>query len=354
MNCLHIVYPTSFIVCTILLFGSGCATETVYVDRPSQTPKPIDTRQPTAWASEIREYSRPKFSISATFISNGDKLMIKGQVIESECLVAIRESRDIPEQRYSNSSWLQEWRTEKRTLEPTSYKWTPTSLRIQNPYGEESVARVEKDGSFSAILYSNGTVFFTKPELTKYLQATLVKASSAIVVPNGLPASLSTSTELALPDVYRIDVNRQFAQEYVKDHIADFTVVCYDQTSRTPIMPRIQVVVLSGPSREDITDLLAKEFGGNQELLRIGLETAEGLMWKEDKNASITQDMNFKTWLGASLKISATHPKYYYFEANLVVEKAGNIRKNILLIEKGSKIRVDSANEGQAGTMVDP
>jgi len=350
------VFSVSYVVAfLVLVFLSGCATKTVYIDRPSPPPKPMDTRQPTQWQTESREYSRPQFSVSATFAPSGTKLVIRGHVQESEYLVAFRETRDVPVQRYSvaHGAWLQEWRTERRTLQPQRQKWTVTSLRITNPYGNDQIARVAEDGSFVATLDSDGSVFFTRPPAAKYMQAAVVRGKTATVVPNGLPSSLSTSAELVLPDVYQIVANRQLAEEFVRNHIANFVVVCYDQNSRTPIMPRLQVLATEGITEEGLRALLTAEFVGNQELIRAGLDVARGLLFKGDKRTSITQDMSFKVWTGTSLKISVTHPEYYFFEANVDADKAGRVRKNILLIEKGKKVRVDNVNEGQGGRIVD-
>lgn len=350
-----ILLRNAIISVLLILAVSGCTTKTVYVDRPAPPPKPLDTRQPTQWQTEGRDYSRPQFSISSTFVPNGTKLEIRGRVQQSDCLVAVRETRDVPEQRYSatHGAWLQEWRSEQRTLQPQRQQWTATSVRITNPYGNDSTARVAEDGSFVATLDSGGSVFFTRPQPTKYMQATPTRGRAASVVPNGLPSSLSASAELALPDVYQITADRKKAEEFVRGHIADFVIVCYDQNSRTPIMPRVQVTSTDGITEDGLRDLLVKEFGGNEELVRTGVDVARGLLFKGEKKTSITQDMNFRVWAGSSLKVSATHPEYYFFEANVGADKPGKIRKNILLIEKGKKVRVDNVNEGQGGTIVD-
>ncbi len=304
MKCMFKVLFHYTVILIYFFAFTGCTTKL-----PS---KPIDSRVPTPWKVGRVEYTKPSFSVSATFESDANRLLINGRVVQSDCQIKSIETRDVPTQYYSNthSEWMQDWKTERRIGATRTHKWKPTSVTIKNPYGQNGVTQVGPDGTFRVSLQGGRGVYFSKPALSKYFSAKSVYGRSAIVAANGAPSGLSASTTIQFPSTYAVEANINLAAQYVRNQIATYTIVCYDKNSRVPIMPRLQVTTIDDPTLGHIRAALTREFGGNQELVSVGLQAASGVMWKGAKLTNIDQDIRFKAWKGSSLKISASHPKY--------------------------------------------
>ena len=117
-------------------------------------------------------------------------------------------------------------------------------------------------------------------------------------------------------------------------------------------MPKVIISVLE-PSKNDVYGVMSEEFNGNEKLIETAFDNIYGVIFKGSKKTSITDHMSFNAWVGGKYKIEATHGKYYYFSTILEPNSNEKINKEVLLIEKGNKVRLEKTNEGEVGSMID-
>lgn len=130
---------------------------------------------------------------------------------------------------------------------------------------------------------------------------------------------------------------RKFVDEEINQKIFPVTINVKDQLSRVPISSRIEIECLDSI---DIIGKLQKEFQDG-ELLKI----AEGYMKKPLtrglKDAYEGQTISFNAVENARYKVQTLNPRYNYFSTIFTANRFSR-DKDLLLIEKGSKVNVDS------------
>lgn len=104
---------------------------------------------------------------------------------------------------------------------------------------------------------------------------------------------------------------------------------------------------------EDIERHLKCELDGSAVAMEYARGLARDILKDKERLVSMTDTMRFSAWKGFAYRIEATHPRYFYFDKRLSVDTGGSISKEILLIERGQKVRTETITDGAVGEMID-
>lgn len=354
----HINRASQVILIIILLcLHSGCVSQTPR--RSPRLPKPVDYRQPTAWEiddSDLDNNARSFFTVSTNKTTRGaHELVLKGAVSACYYSYTSTQTRKVPTQHFDRSSnmWKQSWKVESQTLSRKKKHWRPRQLRISNPFGGTVNTAVSESGAFETRLQVPANYYLQLPKPENYLApARSTKQFTIGISADGQPHGGNFKTSAIMPALWQYALNTDKARQYVKDNICTVDLRFKDSTSRKSIMPKVVVTGVE-PNKKDIEKLLSVEFGGHQELIEIATEEIYRVLFEAEKKTSITSNIRLKLWKSGQCKIEATHGRYHYFSTPLELGTTSKVRKDILLVEKGEKIRVENLNEGETGSMVD-
>ncbi len=352
-------YSCASLTVTLLCLLGGCIRSMPTYTPPPRPPRPIDQRQSTAWQiddGDLDKNARAYFTITTDRTTGGvHELVANGTVTSCYYSYTPSETRSVPTQYYDNSSsiWKQSWKTESRKLSSERKNWIPRQLRITNPFGGTKTVAVSDTGAFEVRIKIPVHYYLQSPKPQKYLAP--VKSTrqftigiTALSPPHGGRFKASDS----MPALWQYALDTDKARQYVKNKICAVDLRFKDSTSRRGIMPKVVITGVE-PSRKEVEKLLSREFDGNSALIEVASAELYGILFGGSKRTSITSNMQFKAWKGGQYKVESTHGKYHYFSAGLELDIAGKVKKNILLVEKGKKVRVENTNEGEVGSIVD-
>jgi len=350
-NLLFLGFVTASALMTIFC---GCATKQVVVTAPE---KPYDSRTPTEWHTLHTEPSDASLRISLDFqVENGSSLRVVGEVISCSYMLNTREERQIPTQRYNRSlnQWEQRWEREVRDKLPKRENWLPQQLEVANSYGSNGVVRVNANGHFS------GTITFDRISYSsadrnrnKYKTFRTVQPREPLVF-RALdpPVSLVFDGRATLPSCWEAVPNYDAAREYVESRLANVHIDFRDQGTRLRLMPKVVLTTIS-PSKEEIMRELSTEFYGDADLLRSAEIQLEDMILGGQTYTSISDQIEFAAWDRGRYQIETTLGGYHYFKTIIECNRPGQISKEILLVDRGSKIRIENVEEGSVGSITD-
>jgi|GEM_PF-3516859 len=350
-------YALHMVVLVVIILGGGCAAP-IPPSRPVsyRPPEPVDNRQPTEWRIDNQNLDKnPKTNFRVTVkhaVRNKHSITIKGTVDSCYYEYIPIRNRKVPRQYFSAGRWVQDWKEESETLPERQKDWIPDVVQIATALS--GTKRVEVvDGRFELSLDVPKNYFVQPPIPQKYLAPIkLDRRYDIAVTAVNPPHGGSFTTSAAMPALWRYALDKAKARRYVNSRTCDVVLRFRDSTSRKSIMPKVAITALR-PNKDEIMALLSKEFGGNKELLESVSGDLYEILFEDSKKTSITGNMRLRTWEGGLIKIEATHGKYYHFSTELETDSAREFKKDILLVEKGSKIRMEQTNEGEVGSMVD-
>ena len=76
------------------------------------------------------------------------------------------------------------------------------------------------------------------------------------------------------------------------------------------------------------------------------------ISWGGKTKTDNAQSISFNGLLNHQYKIETVHGEYYYFRGFIKTSSNQPMNKSVLLIEKGSKVRVQNIKEGEGGILV--
>ncbi len=247
--------------------------------------------------------------------------------------------------------------TEYRNQQVLNRQWTPTQLELSNPFGANIKVPVQADGSFSAVIelddkYFTGRIPRSKIP-SKYFGSYHYRKNKSFVIRPSKPPFRVKALEEPFKVRY-VSFDQDEVDEYIRSIKTNITLSVKDRVTHLPLSPTIKITRGNGTSNEEIENRLIKEFGdrtlASEEMKKI--RSSLFFRGAEDKTTT-GQSIGFDAFVGATYKIETTHGQYHYFRTFFVPKQSGKIKKNVLLIEKGQKIRVEGVKEGEGGILVD-
>lgn len=260
----------------------------------------------------------------------------------------------------SSTTWT---KRNDRIVERT---WTPRTLQVQNPFGSDTTIAVQADGSFSAKVQLSDR-YYTAPVPasrlpSKYFGSFKYGEDKRLGIAAVNPPDNLNLRAWGLPYTVRfVKPREEMVNGYVERMLTTVHLAVKDKVSHLPVSPEITVTCSQGASREDVIGRLSREFG-DDDLAKSVAERIDDKYFfgkpgsKEEgpRQASTSgQSMSFCGIVGADYVIETVHGDYYYFRGVLEPDRAPVVRKNVLLIEKGAKVRLEEVKEGQGGVLTD-
>lgn len=348
-------FLSAFMVLPVLMIIlSGCATKQVVIAPPE---KPYDSRRPTEWQTLYPEPADASLRISVEFqVKGGNSLRMNGEIISCSYTLNSREERQIPTQRFKHSlnHWEQRWEREVRDKIPQRESWLPQHLEITNPYGSDAVVRVNSTGQFSGTLAFD-RISYASPDVNrqKYKTFREVQPNQQVVF-NAIdpPVSLSFAGRASLPPCWEAVPNYDVAKEFFRSKLAEVHIDVRDQGTRQRLMPKVIVTAIS-PTREEVMRELQVEFSGDNDLLQAVKHNLDDLVLGGQTHTSITDQIEFIAWDGGRYQIETILGGYHYFKTIISCDSPGPRTKEILLVDRGSKIRIENVEEGSVGSITD-
>ena len=113
----------------------------------------------------------------------------------------------------------------------------------------------------------------------------------------------------------------------------------------------------------DITSMLKKlgfkvllKTDANQRAMKVIQSYVRGhywdIYWGGKTKTDNSQSISFNGLLNHQYKIETVHGEYYYFKGFIKPSSKQPMNKSVLVIEKGSKVRVQNIKEGEGGILV--
>jgi len=156
--------------------------------------------------------------------------------------------------------------------------------------------------------------------------------------------------------VKEIDKAKSFAVKWVEDRICVVEITTKEQITRRIVSPEITVTPINTKKQLHgaVARALNAEFEGDKELLNAGMDAIKDRLQRPlvKRRKEVAQSLSFCAWAGHKYKIETVHGEYYYFNG-FITPNANSIKKTILLVEKGDKIRIQGVREGEGGVIVD-
>jgi len=140
---------------------------------------------------------------------------------------------------------------------------------------------------------------------------------------------------------------RDFVDSHINSHIFPITISARDQVTRMLVSPNIVVECIYSPN---VKDMLREEFT-DSETLTYALKCVDRFLQKGQSTKTRGQVISFPAYAGARYRIRSYDPNYHHLQVVITADQK-NPRKSILLVEKGTKIRVDNTKEG-VGDIID-
>ncbi len=235
--------------------------------------------------------------------------------------------------------------------------WMPTELRITNPVGDDTTATVSPDGKFSAAIRLDDKYFYgsvPRSEIpSRYFFPYHYRSPKSLSLrPKNPPKGVYFSSVSAPLKVSWVDVDWDKVERYVKGKTTYITLNVKDKVTHLPVSPTITVTGDNVASRVAVQNILASEFC-DREVARESMKWLSDYLEQSEAKDRHGKSISFRALVGATYKIETVHGQYYYFRNFLRPTEVPEVNKTILLIEKGSKIRVEDVKEGEGGVLVD-
>jgi len=161
---------------------------------------------------------------------------------------------------------------------------------------------------------------------------------------------------------YDVDKVKQYAQKLLKKKHCWVTLEFKDQATRTNVTPQIIIKPIDSPTEDEFSTSLKadfeKEFNNDANLVNIALQECKkthyaGVIWAGKTSTDTAQSLEFFALVGHKYKIETIHEKYFYFSGYITPASSASLKKTILLIEKGDKVRIEEIREGKSGNIID-
>lgn len=363
------INPANYIyIVIILILGTfvlnGCGINPTGKPRP-----PIQTRVVN---QEI--FSGVSFDCQDFFfkIINSKKVEVKGIIANSFMTF---EKRSYVQGYNSYSGGKPYWRviqgSDSRPIKKFQRPWRPSKIQLQFD-GKVFDASVSTDGSFKAVVSTDKGAYFTKPKLKKYRylkeETIPIKVTANGTYEGRKRKRLIDAANIKIYTVYYdIERAKEFAKAMVnnKDQKVPITLQIKDQVTRRNISPEITITPINVPTRREFIDSfkpkLQKEFEHNSKLTNSGMKVIESyikshywnIAWGRKTITDSAQSISFNGLLNHQYRVETIHGEYYYFKNIITAKFQRPMNKTILLIEKGSKVRLQNIKEGEGGTLID-
>ena len=252
-------------------------------------------------------------------------------------------------------------------------RWPLSLLRIHYMSNRASATKavVDSNGNFEATIKANDFNYFVRPKRRKYYK--LYSKEKMIEVGATHKAYDKWHSEWANIGTAKIyffkeDVEKmkEFGRNLVRGNfsISPVNIEFREQITRREISPEIIMTPVDAPTKKNHINsffpLLRKEFDGNSRFIEFGMKGVKSqfnryrnVAWANERRKEIAQSIMFNGIVGYKYKIETIHGEYYYFKGFLSPNSSSPIKKTILLVEKGDKIRVQEVREGEGGSMID-
>lgn len=244
------------------------------------------------------------------------------------------------------------YREEEEGVLENVVRYVPSSLTLKNPFGVDVVFPVNEDGTFCGRLEIGSEVFFTGPKAVKYRRTEKLQDLVTTVWDTS-----SVTAEIPFPDVFRMAPDYAAAGEYVRKKICAVKIGFKDNDTRREVAPEFEIEVVAGLSFETFLSELSNELGGDE----IGRMLVKSVLNDLEKQGFVPlgqglgkkdQSVSFVCLRGAKLRVKTTHPDYYYFDKAFESGDVPSVDKEVLLIEKGTKIQMEQVGS-ERGTIID-
>lgn len=252
----------------------------------------------------------------------------------------------------------------KKTNSPRYTDYMPRKLAIKNPFGQDVEAEVLRSGDFSAVISidsSNSKYSFTKPSPLPFYSVYKFKTPRKIKLIASPPENYETKprTERGLV-VWFLDINEDKIEDKVKRTIhikpIDIQINFHEKNTHIDVRPEIIITGIDVKDRNYFINNwkdYCKNNNVDNEIFRIGKKyiTLDYLREGEKLRKKSTS-ISFKGLQGSKYRVETKHPDYYYYSGLLSVdESAEKLKRSVLLIEVGEKLRNEF--EGQGAVMVE-
>ncbi|MEE9614084.1 MAG: hypothetical protein V3W31_03890 [Thermodesulfobacteriota bacterium] len=330
-----------YIIFTILII-QGCAA----------TPTPQTPQKTGHWETRTRQTGNAKFSVSDPNmrIIDDHTVEVFGRIIESA--YEIETFRVFIGGRYES----------KERITVKWHNWMPSRVLIRTPYGKYS-AEVSSGGVFRTTIKtpSYEQEYFRRPSAKKNYTATSELKSvevEPISPPDGIRFRAQGLAEIPIwyykytpvpPEKFDVEkaVNR-----FADQNIATVIIVFQDKESRLPLTPTVRITAITTPSNQRLIDRCT-ELGYNKKEAEKIIEYLDEYVNIKENLEQSSQTVIFKGMVGSTYRINASHGKYLSFSGIINIDKKPQIRKKVLLVEKGKKIRLETINDAEGGEIID-
>jgi len=322
------------------------------------------------WIVKEEQTGRKRFQVeSFTLKPTGARTaLVSGRVIEYAFEVITVETRKVYP--YGRSHPRIEYE-KGRVLKTEWVRRIPSQLVITNPYGPNTAASVLESGIFEAVVTCDEPYFFQRPprpdnpyravfQYANRSKFELIPELAPVDRPDKYtgytydkkPGHDYTGHLLGPLSVWGYDVDWDRVREFVSDYFPRMDFEVKDKITRLPVSPTVRVTGVSVPSREALKQRFSHEFKEDS-IVGKALSYVPQYLQKGETMEVNAQAFSFQAIAGVSYKVETIHGNYYYFTANISAAAGKNYSKVILLVEKGSKIRVEGVKEGEGGEIVD-
>lgn len=159
-------------------------------------------------------------------------------------------------------------------------------------------------------------------------------------------------------EAYLIRPLKNKIEDYMRGLNTTIHLSIKDRITHRPLSPLIRITCQEAPTKEKLQVILHKEFNNKKlairEASKVTFPSYSRFFYKEGRVKETTNEfIKICTMIGAKFKIETIHEDYHYFKGYIAADNSPEIKKDILLIEKGEKVRFENVNEGQGGILTD-
>lgn len=382
-------YRASLCVCSLAVlmpFFSGCGD----VGRPqyrivpiASTPQPQPQQAQATYSAPTSRQTYPRWvkeqvnghsecdavSDLSVAVIGPHSARISGQICSCKVAVATLEKYHITSGSYRDKRW-----TDRQVL-----PWTPTAVKITNPYGPETRLPLDSSGRFNGEVSLSPEYCFSEYKNQMEINPAYHYCNEVLqfdrsvfrVMPQGdWPIRVDQVDEhfaqtVQFPAILtrRGDANAAttFALRYVDSLRSAVHIVFKEQSTRRDVSPQIKVTPIDNQSRGAILDKvkqgLAREFRGDSALVDTAVQSQrvaqkiDAILCSAKEHSG--REIDFVALVGATYRVESVHPEYQYFKGTISPPSSSPIAKTVLLVEKGLKVRIQSDSGDEGGTMID-
>lgn len=304
-----------------------------------------------------RKIHSPKLVLDATIVQgDGDgRIRFEGRVCVTR---EIRSWTEITDHYEGSRGYFR--KTKEQGGNSEVQRFVPGSVALAVNKGEAVSVTVDPSGTFRTQGFWKGPA---RPGDSRYHfveeeRGVFIELHAAAVVQIDGEPKLVEGRERYTVRGWRLRPNYEAVDGFLSGLSKDVftvTVSFKDSNTRIAVSPRATVTAIDVPDvRMKAMARIGREFNGQplrDELVKYAAERLPAYMQKGEHADAEGQTMSFSAVQNGRYRLQTVEPRYYHQDVTIVAD-ARRARKTVLLIETGTKLRVEQSKEGE-GSVID-